>query len=121
MVGEQLAGISLGLDGVSLRGGRKLVVQCWQCVYAVMPGQWVVEDGWKCVWRKSGGLQMKLMHAHPVKQGGSEEQATTLSTHPALIPGPRPQSFQPRKMEVVAKASQPALVRLSSSSSALRN
>lgn len=52
MVGEQLAGISLGLDGVSLRGGRRLVPQCWWCVYAVMPGQWVVEDGWKCVWRK---------------------------------------------------------------------
>lgn len=57
---------------------------------------------------------MTSMHIHPVEQGGSQEEATTLSVHPFLIPPPRPQSPQPREMEVVAKASQPAPVRLSS-------
>lgn len=64
---------------------------------------------------------MKVIHAHPVEQGGSEEEATTLSMHPSLIPSLHPHSSQPRKMEVVAKTSQPASVRLSSSSSALGN
>lgn len=56
---------------------------------------------------------MRLMHAHPVEQGGLEEQATTLSIHLSLIPSPCSQSPQPRKIEVMAKDSQPAPVRLS--------
>lgn len=68
---------------------------------------------------------MKLMYTHPVEQGGLEEQATTLSIPPSLVPGSHPQPLQPRQMEVLAKAkamaSQPAPVRLSSPSSALRN
>lgn len=71
---------------------------------------------------ESGGrLEEKLMHTHPVEEPGLEGQATTLSIYPSLMLGPHPQSSQPRKMEVLAKASQPAPVRLSSSSSALRN
>ena len=70
---------------------------------------------------KGESLHVKLMHAHPVEQGGSEEEATTLSICPFLIPRPRPQSSQPRKMEAVAKAFRPAPLRLSPSSSALGN
>lgn len=66
-------------------------------------------------------LHVKLMHAHPVEQGGSEEEATTLSIRPFLTPRPRPQLSQPRKMEAVAKAFRPAPLRLSPSSSALGN
>lgn len=66
-------------------------------------------------------LHVKLMHAHPVEQGGSEEEATTLSIRPFLTPRPRPQSSQTRKMEAVAKPFRPAPLRLSPSSSALGN
>ena len=56
VAGEQTAGVSLGLDGISLRGGRRLV----PAVVAVcggMPSQWVGVEDWEvCLkkWRGSG-------------------------------------------------------------------
>lgn len=54
MVSEQIAGVSLGLDGISLRGGSRLV-SAVVAVYAGMPGRWVVVDGWEVCLEKVGG------------------------------------------------------------------
>ncbi|KAB1280963.1 hypothetical protein Cadr_000004731 [Camelus dromedarius] len=92
--------MAIGCDGHSqkfcgLQPSLEVWEWLWQCVCS-LPGQ------------SGGSLQVTSMHIHPVEQGGSQEEATTLSEHPFLIPPPRPQSPQPREMEVVAKASQPA-------------
>lgn len=55
MAGEQTAGISLGLDGLSLKGGGRLVLAV-VAVCAGMPGQWVVVEGWEVCLEKVGGL-----------------------------------------------------------------
>lgn len=90
MVGGQTAGTSLGLDGISLWGGRRLVL----AVVAVSVEARLASGQWwragKCVWRmwqEWGSLQWNLMHTRPVEQGGSEEEeeATILSMHPSLI------------------------------------
>lgn len=54
MVGEQIAGVSLGLDGISLRGGWRLVPAV-VAVCAGMVGQWEVVDGWEVCVEKVGG------------------------------------------------------------------
>lgn len=54
VVGEQIAGVSLGLDGISLRGGRRLVPAV-VAVCAGMLGQWEVVDGWEVCVEKVGG------------------------------------------------------------------
>lgn len=132
-VSEPVAGVSLGLDLISLVGvgggglgvggalGPAEVAVCVQVCLARGRGEWL-----ESVSGEDGRAATSETDAHSsCWKGGLEEQATTSSVHPSLILGPHPPSSQPGKMEVwakaKAKASQPAPVRLSSSSSALRN